>query len=146
MRTRRSVDIPRDAASVFGYLSRVENEVQWRESIVESRYRHASEPAVGVRGETHVEMGGRGVVMRWDISEFEPETLVAWTLDGSPWNGGGSYRVVPTDSGCRLTASLEVRLHGVMRVLEPILWLNFSRGLRGDLASVQELLSGSPRR
>lgn len=144
MRTSHHIDVPVGASEVFAYLSDVRNEIHWRESVVGSRYIDADAPAVGVDGETIAEMGSQGVTMRWVISEFSPGESVAWTLDGEPWRGGGSYRVTPTPEGCRVEAALTVRVKPHLRVLEPALWFAFRKGLRGDLARLAGILT-SPR-
>lgn len=139
MRTSHTVASSVAADAVFAYLSDVANEVHWRQSIVGSRYVGAEHPAVGVDGETDVAMGSKSLTMRWTITEFG-DRHVAWRLDGEPWNGGGSYTVTATADGCLLRGALEVRLKGAARLLEPLVGLQFRRGLRGDLARLAELL------
>lgn len=141
MRTSHRIDVPLGAAEVFAYLADVRNEILWRASIVGSRYVDAELPAVGVEGETIAEMGSQSVTMRWTVSAFEPGEFVAWTLDGEPWRGGGSYRVTPTSDGCRIEAGLTVRVKPHLRILEPILWFAFRKGLRGDLARLSGILA-----
>ena len=143
MRTSHQVEVPVSAAAAFAYLSDVRHETHWRESVVGSRYLDADQPALGVEGETVAEMGAQGVTMRWVISEFTPGRSVAWTLDGEPWRGGGSYRVTPTADGCRIEAALVVRVKPQLRMLEPVLWFAFRRGLRGDLARLEGILTAS---
>jgi hypothetical protein len=144
VRTSHHIVVPVGASEVFAYLSDVRNEIHWRESVVGSRYIDADAPAVGVDGETIAEMGSQGVTMRWVISEFEPGEFVAWTLDGEPWRGGGSYRVTPMPEGSRIEAALTVRVKPHLRILEPVLWFAFRKGLRGDLARLGGILT-SPR-
>lgn len=141
MRTSHRIDVPIDAAEVFAYLADVRNEIHWRESVVGSRYVDAEAPAVGVEGETIAEMGSQGVTMRWTVSELVPGEFVAWTLDGEPWRGGGSYRVTPTSEGSRVEAVLTVRVKPHLRILEPVLWFAFRKGLRGDLARLAGILA-----
>ena len=145
MRTSHHVEVPVTAAEAFAYLSDVRNEIHWRESVVGSRYLDAEQPAVGVEGETVAEMGSQGVTMRWVISEFTPGESVSWTLDGEPWRGGGSYRVTPTEGGCRVEAALVVRVKPHLRVLEPVLWFAFRKGLRGALARLAAILATHAR-
>lgn len=137
--------IERAPSDVFDFLARVENEVLWRQSITSSRYVRATTPAIGGAGETVAAMGSRAVTMRWTVVELDPRVHVAWELDGEPWFGGGSYTVTPTDRGTAaiVLARLEVRLHGAARILEPLLWAQLHRGLRGDLDRLRGLLERS---
>lgn len=128
--------------AAFAFLADVANEVQWRQSIVGSRYVGTRAPAVGVDGETDVAMGSRSLTMRWAIVAFEPGRHVAWRLDGEPWNGGGAYTVMADGEGCRIRADLEVRLKGAARVFEPLVGLQFRKGLRTDLDRLAVLLEG----
>ena len=142
MHTSHAVTLDRSPDVVFAYLSDVRNEAAWRSSITGSRYVGADGPKLGVTGETDVEMGGRALTMRWTISGFSPgDRFVAWVLDGDPWHGGGSYRVTPAQGGSTVAARLDVRVRGVARLLEPVLWFAFRRGLRDDLARLATVLS-----
>ena len=133
MRTTCAVQVDRPTKVVFDFLADVSNETRWRQSIVGSRYVGAVLPAIGVDGETDVSMGSTSLTMKWTVTDLIEGEYVAWRLDGDPWNGGGSYRVVPRDGGSEVRASLEVRLKGPARALEPIVGLSFRRGLRADL-------------
>ena len=83
-------------------------------------------------------MGPRTVRMAWTVVELAPGRRVAWALDGDPWHGGGSYSVAPAGGGTIVTAELTVRLHGIMRAAEPLLWLQFRNGLRNDLRRLKQ--------
>jgi hypothetical protein len=139
MKTSHSVYLDRPVSEVFGFLAKVANETRWRQSIVGSRYVGADLPAVGIDGETDVEMGSKSLTMRWTVTELVDGEYVAWRLDGDPWNGGGSYRVLARGEGSEVHASLEVRLKGAARLVEPILGMQFRRGLRADLERLASL-------
>lgn len=141
MRTTRKVRLNRQSSEVFDFLAHVENEIQWRQSIVGSRYVDADLPEIGARGETDVSMGSKSLTMRWTVTDVLEGEYVAWRLDGNPWNGGGSYRVLPCENGCEVVASLEVRLKGLARAFEPLVGFQFRRGLRADLDRLVLLLS-----
>jgi hypothetical protein len=136
-----AVQVERPAKAVFDFLADVSNETKWRQSIVGSRYINADLPAIGVEGETDVSMGSKSLTMRWTVTELVDGEYVAWRLDGNPWNGGGSYRVLSDDNGAVVQGCLEVRLKGAARVLEPIVGLQFRRGLRSDLDRLVRVLS-----
>lgn len=140
MRTAFSIDVDLPTDRVFAYLADVANETQWRQSIVGSRYVGATAPALGVDGETDVAMGPKSLTMRWTISEFDAGRHVAWRLDGDPWRGGGSYTVEAVGAGTRVRATLEVRLKGAARIMEPLIGLQLRGGLRADLRRLATLL------
>lgn len=135
--------VDRPVAEVFDFLADVSNETKWRQSIVGSRYVGADLPAAGIDGETDVAMGSRSLTMRWTIADFIDGEYVSWRLDGDPWSGGGSYRVRACGGGSDVQASLEVRLKGPLRVAEPIVGLQFRRGLRSDLNRLVGYFAGS---
>lgn len=146
MRTRRTVEIALPANEVYAFLAKVANETLWRQSIVGSRYIGADLPAIGVDGETDVSMGSASLTMKWTVTELIEGEYVAWRLDGDPWNGGGSYRVTPHPGGCEVEATLEVRLKRIARLLEPIVGLQFRRGLRQDLKRLVQVLADASGR
>lgn len=140
MKSQYSITVGLPAERCFAYLAVVANETQWRQSIVGSRYLGTEAAAVGVLGETDVSMGSKSITMAWQIVEFEPGRSVAWRLDGDPWNGGGGYRVEARGEETVITAALEVRVTGIARVLEPLLGMQFGRGLRNDLRRLRVIL------
>jgi len=81
--------------------------------------------------------------MKWTITDLVEGEYVAWRLDGNPWNGGGSYRVLPCAGGAEVRASLEVRLRGLARAFEPVVGLQFRRGLRADLDRLARSVRGT---
>jgi carbon monoxide dehydrogenase subunit G len=138
MRAVGTIRVERDPEEVFDFLELVEHETSWRQSVTGSRYVDTARPTVGTAGETVVSMGSRTVRMAWTVVELAPGRRVAWELDGDPWRGGGSYSVAPAEGGTTVTAELAVRLHGITRAAEPLLWLQFRNGLRGDLRRLKQ--------
>jgi Polyketide cyclase / dehydrase and lipid transport len=145
MKRTASILVSRPADDLFAFLSQVANETQWRQSITASGYRTAGPVNVGSAGFTEVSMGGRKVTMEWTVTDFDPGQRVAWVLTGGPWQGGGSYTVRPEGSNTLITASLEVRLAGAARALEPILGLQLGKGLRADLARLEQVVTTGDR-
>jgi hypothetical protein len=144
MRARASIRLPLPAAAVFAHLEEVGNEVRWRQSVVESRYTAEPPIRIGTTGLTIVEMGGKRVEMTWRIREFTPGSRVAWTLTGGPWLGGGGYTVQSsTEAASTVVAEIEIRLRGVLRLLEPILGITVGRGLRTDLRQLSAVLQAA---
>jgi len=141
MKTEHSIIVPVSGEAAFAYLSQVSNETRWRQSIVGSRYVDSDVPALGVHGETDVAMGSKRLTMRWVVTGFQPGTEVSWTLDGDPWHGGGGYRVTGHDGASVIRARVEVRLKGIARAFEPLLWLQLRQGLRGDLRRLAGILT-----
>lgn len=137
--TRASIPIAASPEKAWAYLAEVSNETEWRSSIVESGY-HADRLALGVDGFTNAEMSGNRVEMGWKVHEFVDGERAAWTLTSGPWKGGGSYHVEPSENGCTVTASLEVRVQGIARILEPILGIQLGIGLRDDLKRLKARL------
>ena len=140
MKRSGSIVIHRPADQVFAFLADVGNETSWRDSVTGSGYVGEGAAAVGTVGYTEVSMGGKQVRMDWRIRSFDPGRHVSWQLTGGPWQGGGAYTVRPLNDRTEVTADLEVRLAGALRMLEPVLGFQLGRGLRADLARLQQLL------
>lgn len=140
MKRSGSIVIEQPADAVFAFLADVGNETSWRDSVTGSGYVGGGAAAVGTAGYTEVSMGSKQVRMDWRISSFDPGRHVSWQLTGGPWRGGGAYTVRPLNGGTEVTADLEVRLSGALRLLEPVLGFQLGRGLREDLARLRRLL------
>lgn len=141
MKSSASIRLDLPATTVFAYLADVRNETQWRQSVVNTGYLDAHAPRQGAKGFTEVEMGSKSITMMWEVTAVAPGRYVAWSLDGDPWHGGGSYLVLDQDGSTEVEATLEVRLKGAARFFEPIMAFSLSRGLRQDLARLRACLT-----
>lgn len=138
MKTAHSVSVPTSVGRTFTFLSHTQNELQWRGSVEASRYLGANSPGVGVHGKTVA--GPHSVAVHWVITNFEPGASLSWKLDGDPWSGGGTYVVTADERGSRVRASVVIRLKGIARLAEPILWVRSRRELREDLRRLADVL------
>ena len=56
---------------------------------------------------------------------------------------GGTYVVTADGRGSRVRAAIVIRLRGIARLAEPILWARSRRELREDLRRLSQLLEAS---
>lgn len=142
MKTVHSISVPTSVGKTFAFLAHTQNEQRWRGSVEASRYLGANGPGVGVHGKTVA--GPHSVAVHWVITDFEPGASLTWKLDGDPWRGGGTYVVTADGRGSRVRAAIVIRLRGLARLAEPILWARSRRELREDLRRLSLVLGAPP--
>lgn len=104
-------------------------------------------PAVpGTTTDEVLHLAGRTYRNRGVVTEVEPGRRLVWRTTAGA-DARGSRTVQPTDDGrAEVELVLEVRTHGVERLLQPILAPMLRKGLQRDLARLADLMQRDPVR
>ena len=76
---------------MFEYVAEVPHDSQWRTGVVEASFTSDGPVGLGTTGFDRIAANGREMVSTWTVFEYEPGTLVRWTLDTGPIRGTGGY-------------------------------------------------------
>lgn len=134
----RTVDRPAD--TVWAVLADYGHDPSWRRGVATMA---PSTRGVASEGTTTAEvlrLGGRTYRNGGLVIAVEPGRRLEWrTTSGA--DAQGSRTVRPVGPGaCSVTLELEVRYHGLQRLLAPMLTPMLRRGLQGDLDRLADLL------
>jgi uncharacterized membrane protein len=111
-----SVTINRPASEVFAFVAEGENAPRWRTGVLDIR--RVSGQGVGavyrqgVRGP-----GGRRVAADYQVTAYQPDTLLAFKTIAGPVRPTGEFRLDEADGATTLTLSLRADLAGVKRLV-----------------------------
>ncbi len=95
---------------------------------------------VGTKIEQSLRMGARKLDMTWEITEWEPGRKYGYHATGAmAWQGGIEFTPVG-DTATRVTAFGELRLKGLMRLMEPFMAGEVRRGEAAELERLKQVL------
>ncbi|MGA7910269.1 MAG: SRPBCC family protein [Candidatus Dormiibacterota bacterium] len=108
------VTIKRPAADVFSYLADGEKGPEWRSGIIEIT--KVSGEGVGSRYKQTVRgPGGRAVAADYTITEFTPNSVLAFQATAGPVRPRGRYELAEVDGSTTVTFSLDADLAGIKK-------------------------------
>jgi hypothetical protein len=110
------VTIKRPAADVFAYLADGEKGTEWRSGIVDIK--KVSGEGVGSQYKQSVRgPGGRAVAADYTITEFTPNSVLAFQATAGPVRPHGRYDLAEWGGLTSVTFSLDAELTGIKKLL-----------------------------
>lgn len=143
--TSGSVTINRPVEDVFNYVTDMSNDPSWHTDVLEAR--KTSEGPVGVGTIWHSRFKPSMGVSEGDMEvvAFEPNRMEVLRGVIGPMQPTLSYMLEPIDGGTRFTRRIQIKVSGMMRVMEPLMRLMTPRRNAGFLANLKRVLEQSPR-
>jgi uncharacterized protein YndB with AHSA1/START domain len=135
------VVINRPIGEVFAFLADAENDLRWRDGVLDIA-REPGTSGVGARYKQGVKgPGGRRVAADVEITEYQPDTLIAFRGIAGPVRPEGRYTLSPADGGTRVRFELSARLAGLKRLMSSPVQKSMDTEV-GSLAKLKQLLEG----
>lgn len=143
--TSGSVTINRPVEDVFNYVTDMSNDPSWHTDVLEAR--KTSEGPVGVGTTWHSRFKPSMGVSEGDMEvvAFEPNRMEVLRGVIGPMQPTLSYMLEPIDGGTRFTRRIQIKVSGMMRVMEPLMRLMTPRRNASFLANLKRVLEQSPR-
>ncbi len=111
--------LPVEAA--FEYVADFANSQHWDPGTVSSRRIDEGPVDVGARYALEVRMGSRVVPMEYVVRDYEPARRVVLVGSGSGVNAVDEIRFEPTGDGTVIDYTADIRLGGLLRLVQPFL-------------------------
>jgi carbon monoxide dehydrogenase subunit G len=133
---QNAVTIDRPLGEVFAFLADAENDPKWRPGVKEI-HREGGAPGVGTIYRQKLSGPvGRTIDGDVEITEFEPDRLIAFRATAGPVRPRGRYMVESAgDGGTRVTFSLEAEVSGVMKLMKG----KVQKTMDGEVAHLADL-------
>ena len=126
--------IDRPIGEVFAFLADAENDPKWREGVLEIK--RLSGTGVGARYHQVVKgPGGRRIAADIEVTEHEPESLIAFRTTSGPVRPTGRYELAPAGDGTRVRFTLRADLGGPKRLMAPMV----SKAMAGEVRALENL-------
>jgi carbon monoxide dehydrogenase subunit G len=117
--------LPPDAA--FDYIADFANAAEWDPGTERSERVDPGPVGVGARYRLDVRIGSRVAPMEYRITAFEPSRRVVLEGTGSGVSAVDEIRFAPAGHGTRIDYTADIRLGGLLRLVQPFLGRAFER-------------------
>ena len=137
--------LPPEAA--FTYVADFANSMDWDPGVATSERVDDGPARVGSRYRLGVRLAGRVAPMEYRITVLEPSRRVVLAGAGSGVSAVDEIRFTPAGSGTRIDYTADIRLGGVLRLVQPFLGGQFARIGRDALGGMKRTLdarAGAP--
>lgn len=138
-----SIEIAESPSRVFGFISDLDNLPKIQSEVVKSTVLDPGPVRVGTRFEEVVKLGPKRVTARCVVTEYEPESRMAFRAESDAVNYHGRFVVEPTGEGSRVTAEGTAELRGLWRVMQPMLAADIRKGVKHELEAIKQHTEGS---
>ena len=126
----------------FAFVADFANAMHWDPGVATSERIDAGPVGVGARYRLGVRLGGRVAPMEYRITVFEPSSRVVLVGEGSGVSAVDEIRFAPSGTGTVIDYTADIRLGGLLRLVQPFLGGQFARIGREALAGMQRTLDG----
>ena len=135
-----SVTINRPIEEVFAYVTNTSNDPAWHTDILEAR--KTSEGPIGLGTTWHVRFKPSMGVSEGDteVVAFEPNRLEVQRGEMGPMQPTLTYLFEPAEDGTRFTRRIQIKITGMMRLMEPLMRLMSRRRNVRFVANLKRVL------
>jgi carbon monoxide dehydrogenase subunit G len=131
--------LPLDVA--FPFVADFANSSRWDPGVKSSEPLGPEPPEVGSRYRLMVRMGGRFAPMEYRVSALEPMRRVVLTGSGSGVSAVDEIRFEASGTGTRIDYTADIRLGGLLRLVQPFLGGSFRKIAKDALAGMERILN-----
>ena len=124
----------------FAFIADFSNSSLWDPGVETSVAVQPGPPAVGARYQLGVRMRGRIAPMEYRVTVFEPTRRVVLSGEGSGVSAVDDIRFERTATGTAIDYTADIRLGGVLRLLQPFLGGSFEKIAKDALGGMQAAL------
>lgn len=136
--------VSRPLDEVFGLVGDFANAEVWDPGVEESRAITEGPVRVGSRYELTVVFNGRRLPMTYEVTAFDPPRRVELVGTGSTVDARDDIRFEATDEGTRILYMADLRLKGVLRLIEPLLRSKFEQVGRRAMKGMRAAFEAKP--
>lgn len=134
------IETPLAIDEAFAYVADFANAQEWDPGVVTSKRLDEGPVAIGSRFRLGVRLGRRVAPMEYRVSEFEPVTRVVLVGSGSGVSAVDEIHFARLDTGTRIDYTADIRLGGLLRLLQPFLGSAFANIGRNAADGMQRTL------
>ena len=137
-----SVVINRPVPEVFAFISNVENNPRWQQSVLEARI--TSQVPAGV-GSTGIEVRlfmGRRVELSFEVTEYEENAKFSFKITSGPMPMAGTETFESVEGGTRVNLTFQGNAGGMSSLAEPIIAGMVRNLVEADCRRLKALLEG----
>lgn len=139
-RLHEEIETPLPLDVAFPFVADFANSSRWDPGVRSSEPLDPGPLAVGARYSLMVRMGGRFAPMEYRVSELEPMRRVVLTGSGSGVSAVDEIRFERAGTGTHIDYTADIRLGGLLRLVQPLLGGAFRKVAKDALAGMEKTL------
>ena len=139
-RLHEEIETPLPLDVAFPFVADFANSSRWDPGVNSSEAIDPGPLAVGIRYRLVVRMGGRLAPMEYRVSALEPMRRVVLTGSGSGVTAVDEIRFQRSGSGTHIDYTADIRLGGLLRLVQPFLGGPFRKIAKDALAGMEKTL------
>ena len=139
VRVQAEATINRPIVDVFGFLKENENALQWQAGLLQVRITNGT-MGVGRAWVDVVQFLGQRLEVASELTEYEPERVLAFKSTSGPIPLQGRYSFEPDGKGTRVTFTMQGEPGGFFKLAEPIVARSVQRQWVTNLANLKDVL------
>lgn len=144
-RITEHIQTPLAPEAAFAFIADFANAMHWDPGTATSERIDEGPVGVGARYRLGVHLGGRVAPMEYRITAFEPRQRVVLVGQGSGVTAVDEIRFEPAGTGTRIDYTADIRLGGVLRLVQPFLGGAFAKLGRDAISGMQRALDARAR-
>jgi uncharacterized protein YndB with AHSA1/START domain len=131
--------IARSADVVWTYAADIVRHAEWM-TVTDARVVQGQGTEIGARGRERMGFGPFGWDVEFEVADADPGRRIAWkAVGGAPFDLEVSLDVEPTGpSTTKATYGAEIRLHGIWRLLSPLVAMEAKAGPARELERLKD--------
>ncbi len=141
---QEELEVDRPLEAVFDFVGDFANTKDWDPGVADARKVTDGPIGVGTRFAVDVLFNGRKLPMTYEVTEWDPPNRVVLKGEGSTVRAVDDIRFDPTPTGTRIHYSADLRLKGVLSLVEPFLKGRFDETGRKAMAGMRSALEALP--
>jgi uncharacterized membrane protein len=126
--------IARSAQDVWTYAADIVRHAEWM-TVTDARIVRGDGTRTGARGRERMRFGPFGWDVEFEVAEADPGRRIAWkSVSGAPFDLEVTLDLEPLDlTSTKATYAADIRLHGLWRLLSPIVAMEAKAGPAREL-------------
>jgi uncharacterized protein YndB with AHSA1/START domain len=144
MHVENTITIERPIEELFEYISTPENDPTWVSVSIRNQRTSPGPMRVGMTIEEDVKIFGRTSRDTWEVTEYEPPTVIAYRATSGLLSGGVvRLRCEPVEGGSRLTHAVDYEPRGIYyKTIAPLMPWASKRLIASMDRTLKDLLEG----
>jgi uncharacterized membrane protein len=129
---------------VFEYLSRFENDTQWRTEVTSSRRTTPTDRGIGERYEQQLVVDGQEIGIDFEVTDYDPNRRIGFRGTAGDLTGRGTYEFAADGASTEVSVRADIEVSGALQATEPYIRNVVGRTGREDFDRLRELLETEP--
>jgi carbon monoxide dehydrogenase subunit G len=141
----KSFTIHRPLEDVFSYMTRFENDKDWRGEVVDIRRTTPVNRGIGERYEQLIDVGGRQVQADFEVTEYENNRRIGFRGTSGDLNARATYDFSAEGAATRVDVKAEIDVSGSLDATEPYVRQVVQRVGNEDFDRLRRRLEANPK-